>query len=97
MTVSVPVSAPVEAGLKLTVIVHDALAASVCGEVGQFDVSEKLPVVAMLEMVSGVVVFVRVKLSELEEPIATWPKPLVAGVNVTEELPAPPVPVSKEV
>lgn len=40
MTVRTPVSEPVVVGLKLTVIVHEALAASVCGEIGQFDVSE---------------------------------------------------------
>lgn len=48
----------------------------------------------MLDMVNGVFVFVRVKLAGVEEPMATWPKPLLAGVSVTEELPAPPVPVS---
>jgi hypothetical protein len=40
LTVSVPVSVPDDAGLKVTVIVHEALAASVCGETGQFDVGE---------------------------------------------------------
>lgn len=40
LTVSVPVSVPVVAGLKLTVIVHDPFAARVCGEIGQFDVWE---------------------------------------------------------
>jgi hypothetical protein len=38
--VSVPVSVPVVAGLKVTVIVHELFAASVCGEIGQFDVGE---------------------------------------------------------
>jgi hypothetical protein len=39
-TVSVPVCVPDDAGLKFTVIVHDPFAASVCGEIGQFDVCE---------------------------------------------------------
>jgi hypothetical protein len=40
VTVSVPESVPVAAGLKVTVIVHELFAASVCGETGQFDVGE---------------------------------------------------------
>jgi hypothetical protein len=40
VTVSVPVSVPVVAGLKVTVIVHELFAASVCGEIGQFEVGE---------------------------------------------------------
>jgi hypothetical protein len=40
LTVNVPLSVPDDAGLKLTVIVQAPFAASVCGEIGQFDVCE---------------------------------------------------------
>lgn len=40
LTVSVPVSVPVAAGLKVTVIVHEVFAARVCGEIGQLEVGE---------------------------------------------------------
>jgi hypothetical protein len=82
VTVSVPVRVPVAVGLKLTVIVHVPLEASVCGDIGHVDVSEKSPVVEMLVIVTGVVLLVRVRLTELENPIASDPKFLLVWLRV---------------
>ena len=49
----------------------------------------------ILEIVSALVLFVRLKLAELVEPIPTEPKLLLLGLRLTEELPEPaPTPVS---
>jgi hypothetical protein len=53
-TVSDPVFAPDAVGVKVTEIVHAALAAKVLGERGQFEVSANAPVTATLEIVKGV-------------------------------------------
>ena len=53
-TDTVPVFAPNAVGVNVTEIVHAALAAKVLGERGQFEVSAKAPVTAMLEIVNGV-------------------------------------------
>jgi hypothetical protein len=63
-------------------MVHFALAASVCGAIGQFDVWEKPAVVVMLLIVNGDVLFVRVTLTELEKSMATEPKSLLVRLRV---------------
>ena len=50
--------------------------------------------VPMLAMVNALVPFVSVKLDELEEPTVTEPKALLAGLKVTDEFAAPPIPVN---
>jgi hypothetical protein len=47
----------------------------------------------MLEIVKGLVPFVRVKFAELEEPIPTEPRFWLVGLRLTEVLVAAPVPV----
>lgn len=65
-----------------TVIVHFALAASVCGEIGQFEDSEKAADVVIPLIVRGEKLFVSVTLTELEKPIATDPKSLLVRLRV---------------
>jgi hypothetical protein len=56
-----------------------------------------LPEAVTLEIVREFVPFVRVKVSELEEPIPTEPKFWLVGLRLTEVLVATPVPVSAAV
>jgi hypothetical protein len=82
VTVSVPLNAPVVAGLNDTVIVQFALGARACGEIGHVDVSEKLPVVVILVIVRGVAALVSVILADVEKPTASDPKLLFVGLRV---------------
>ena len=71
-------------GENVTRIWHFAPAASVFGEIGQVDVSEKSPDVEILLMVSGTVrVFVStVALAVLVVCTTQLPNPIVAGLKV---------------
>ena len=51
--IRVPVSGPIVVGVNVTEIVQAAPVARVFGDSGQFDVSEKLPVVEIDEIVSA--------------------------------------------
>jgi hypothetical protein len=55
LTVSVPVTEPVAAGVKLTEIAQLVPAPNVLGDNGQFEVCAKLPVVEIPAMVRGTV------------------------------------------
>jgi len=101
LTVSVALSAPLMLGLKATLIVHEALAASVAGKTGQLFVWGKsalfVPVNAMLVIVSGpVLVLLSVTgCAVLVVPTAWLPKLKLAGEAVA--VGETPVPVKETV